>query len=51
MSSPAKVVAQAKALEENNNSGDIVTPWDVASTSETGVDYDKLICKSTLDLD
>lgn len=25
--------------------GDVVDPWNVTSTSETGVDYDKLISK------
>jgi hypothetical protein len=25
--------------------GDVVTPWSVESSSSTGVDYDKLICK------
>lgn len=28
---------------ENNEDADIVTPWDVNSQNETGIDYDKLI--------
>lgn len=28
---------------EENKEDDIVTPWEIASSSEKGVDYDKLI--------
>lgn len=32
-----------KSNEKPENDVDIVTPWEVASSSATGVDYDKLI--------
>ena len=30
---------------DNNDDTDVVTPWDVNSQNETGIDYDKLISK------
>lgn len=30
----------------NGDSDDFVDPWNVASTSDTGIDYDKLISMS-----
>jgi tryptophanyl-tRNA synthetase len=30
-------------MADKGQEGDVVTPWDVASTSQKGVDYDKLI--------
>lgn len=30
----------------NGESDDVVDPWNVASTSDTGIDYDKLISMS-----
>lgn len=30
---------------KDQDDGDVVDPWNVASTSETGVNYDKLIGK------
>jgi hypothetical protein len=40
---PGVVSEEAKALEQNGNEFDVVTPWDVASGSSKGIDYDKLI--------
>lgn len=38
------IVQESLKLDENaSNNEDVVTPWDVASSSVTGVDYDKLI--------
>ena len=50
MSTDPKIVAdESKRLEESIENGftqeDVVTPWDVASSSSKGVDYEKLICK------
>lgn len=47
---PATVSEESKKLEELTKveiaeQDDIVTPWDVASNSVKGVDYDKLICR------
>lgn len=30
-------------LSETANDEDVVTPWDVSSNNDTGIDYDKLI--------
>jgi hypothetical protein len=32
-------------LEIKEDDGDVVDPWNVTSKSETGINYDKLICK------
>lgn len=37
--------AAVKALSLENVQDDFVDPWNVESTSDTGVDYDKLISK------
>ena len=42
----AKVVISGESTES-----DFVDPWNVTSESDTGVDYDKLISKSDLNLD
>jgi tryptophanyl-tRNA synthetase len=34
---------EEKLNDVSIKSGDLVTPWDVASTNDSGVDYDKLI--------
>lgn len=45
-----EIVNNVEALSINvkNEDDDIVDPWTVASKSETGVDYDKLISKCIL---
>lgn len=37
---------QGQAIKDVAEDEDIVTPWIVTSTSDTGIDYDKLISKS-----
>lgn len=34
--------------ETNNDEEDLVTPWEVKTTSNKGIDYDKLIGMSSL---
>lgn len=40
---PSTPASEAKEVEDTE---DFVDPWNVASKSETGVDYDKLISES-----
>lgn len=54
MSDPVAEVAETvqaldltnKPDENHSNTEDFVDPWNVVSTSQTGIDYDKLISKS-----
>lgn len=39
-----EVVIQNGNETNTENSEDVVNPWNVVSSSATGVDYDKLIC-------
>lgn len=47
MSGEAETVPVAAAIENlaiaNEGNDDFVDPWNVASASDTGIDYDKLI--------
>lgn len=36
---------KVQLIGEENGVEDIVDPWNVTSKSQTGIDYDKLICK------
>lgn len=36
-------IAHMTFTEEQDNTDDVVDPWNVVSKSDTGVDYDKLI--------
>lgn len=38
-----KVEIDTSTLNGKTDEEDIVTPWDVATKNETGIDYDKLI--------
>lgn len=42
---PSTPASEAKELIEEANE-DFVDPWNVTSTSDTGVDYEKLISRS-----
>jgi hypothetical protein len=47
MTALATDAAQAELvkLDIKEDDGDVVDPWNVASKSDTGINYDKLICK------
>lgn len=47
MSNETETNIEHKSDHQQNEDDDIVNPWDVVSKSQTGVDYDKLISKST----
>lgn len=40
---PVTVGIETLEVNGDNTQEDVVTPWTVESTSETGIDYDKLI--------
>lgn len=52
MTDNSEAVPVAPAVENltlnNGDNSDFVDPWNVASGSDTGVDYDKLISKTLL---
>lgn len=46
--SPAGELEKMKLNSNSQEDDDIVDPWNVASKSNAGVDYDKLISKYTI---
>lgn len=48
MTEPTQQMEDVSIKDEKMDEDDVVNPWEVATSSATGVDYDKLISKQSI---